>query len=46
MIRDSLYRWLRGSAEDKALLAAWSLPQKASWVDHVNDPLTESEVAK
>jgi putative transposase len=41
----SLYRWLRGSTEDKALLAAWPLPRKASWVDHVNDPLTEAELA-
>jgi len=41
----SLYRWLRGSAEDKALLAAWPLPRKASWIDHVNDPLTEAELA-
>jgi len=41
----SLYRWLRGSAEDKKLLATWPLPRKASWVDHVNDPLTEAELA-
>ena len=41
----SLFRWLRGSAEDKALLAAWPLPRKASWVDFVNDPLTEAELA-
>ena len=41
----SLFRWLRGSAEDKALLAAWPLPRKASWVDHVNDPLPAAELA-
>jgi putative transposase len=41
----SLYRWLRGSAEDRELLAAWPLPRKASWVDHVNEPLTEAELA-
>jgi REP-associated tyrosine transposase len=41
----SLYRWLRGSQEDKALLASWPLPRKPSWVDHVNTPLTESELA-
>jgi putative transposase len=39
----SLYRWMRGSAEDKALLAAWPLPRKANWVDHVNSPQTEAE---
>ena len=41
----SLYRWLRGSAEDNQLLAAWPLPRKANWVDHVNAPQTESELA-
>jgi putative transposase len=41
----SLYRWLRGSAEDKTLLATWPLPRRAGWVDHVNTPLTESELA-
>ena len=41
----SLYRWLRSSAEDKALLAAWPLPRKANWLDHVNAPQTEGELA-
>jgi putative transposase len=41
----SLYRWQRGSAEDKSLLAAWPLPRKAGWVDHVNTPLTERELS-
>jgi putative transposase len=41
----SLYRWQRGSAEDKSLLAAWPLPRKAGWVDYVNAPLTQSELA-
>ena len=40
----SLYRWLRGSAEDKALLAPWPLSRKASWVAHVNTPHTEAEL--
>ena len=40
----SLYRWLRGSADAKALLAAWPLARKAGWLDHVNEPLTESEL--
>lgn len=39
----SLYRWLRGSAEDQQLLSAWPLPRRAGWVDHVNEPLTEPE---
>lgn len=41
----SLYRWLRGSQEDRELLAAWPLPRKPGWVDHVNQPLTEAELA-
>jgi putative transposase len=41
----SLHRWLRGNAEDQALLASWPLPRKASWVEHVNEPLTEAELA-
>jgi putative transposase len=41
----SLYRWLRGSAEDRQLLAAWPLPRKPSWVAHVNAPQTEAELA-
>jgi putative transposase len=41
----SLYRWLRGSGEDKELLATWPLPRKAGWVDPVNEPLTEAELA-
>jgi REP-associated tyrosine transposase len=41
----SLYRWLQGSAEEKALLAAWPLPRQPSWVDHVNIPQTDAELA-
>ena len=40
----SLYRWLRGTPEEKSLLAAWPQPRRASWVDHVNAPQTELEV--
>jgi putative transposase len=41
----SLYRWLYWSADAKALLAAWPLPRKANWVEHVHEPLTEAELA-
>lgn len=41
----SLYRWLRGSAEDRQLLAAWPMPRKPSWTDYVNAPQTVSELA-
>jgi putative transposase len=40
----SLYRWVRGSAEDKDLLAAWPLPRRPRWVEHVNAPQTEAEM--
>lgn len=41
----SLYRWLRGSAEDRRLLAAWPSPRPGGWVGHVNSPQTEAELA-
>lgn len=41
----SLHRWLRGSAEDRRLLAAWPLPRHAKWAQHVNEPLSEAELA-
>jgi putative transposase len=40
----SLYRWLRGSTADKALLAAWPLARKPDWVAHVNAAQTEAEL--
>lgn len=40
----SLYRWLRGSAEDRKLLAAWPVPRPARWVEQVNGPQTEAEL--
>ena len=41
----SLYRWLRGSAEGRRLLAAWPMPRPAKWVARVNAPQTEAELA-
>jgi putative transposase len=40
----SLWRWLRSSTDDKALLAAWPLARKPGWIDHVNSPQTEAEL--
>lgn len=40
----SLYRWRQGTPAEKQLLAAWPLPRRAGWVDHVNTPLTEAEL--
>ena len=41
----SLYRWLRGSADDRRLLAAWPVPRQPGWLKHVNTPQTEAELA-
>ena len=41
----SLHRWLRGSAEDRQLLAPWPLPRKSGWTEFVNTPQTEAELA-
>jgi putative transposase len=40
----SLFRWQRGTVEDSKLLAAWPVPRKAGWIDHVNLPQTEGEL--
>jgi putative transposase len=40
----SLYRWLRGSSDDRALLATWPVPRQPGWIDHVNAPQTEAEL--
>jgi putative transposase len=41
----SLFRWLHGPAQDKPPLAAWPLARKAGWVEHVNAPQNEAELA-
>ncbi len=41
----SLARWLRGSRIDRKLLATWPLSRKPNWVDQVNAPQTEVELA-
>jgi putative transposase len=41
----SLYRWLRGSAEDRKLLSAWPRPRGSGWVAQVNAPQTDLELA-
>jgi putative transposase len=40
----SLLRWMRGSSEDKQLLAAWPVSRRPSWVEHVNAPQSEAEL--
>lgn len=41
----SLYRWKHGTPKEKSLLAAWPLARWPGWVDHVNMPQTEAELA-
>jgi putative transposase len=41
----SLWRRESGSTVDRALLSPWPLPRPRSWLEHVNSPQTEGEVA-
>ena len=41
----SLWRRESGSAEDRALLTRWPLPLPRNWLEHVNMPQTEAELA-
>jgi putative transposase len=41
----SLFRWQQGSAREKSLLAAWPLPRRPGWIEHVNRPPSEAELA-
>ncbi|MBI2479978.1 MAG: transposase [Planctomycetia bacterium] len=42
---NSLYRWKYGTGKQKSLLATWPLPRRAGWLEYVNVPQTESELA-
>ncbi len=41
----SLYRWQRGSVKESELLAVWPMRRLADWVQEVNAPQTEAELA-
>ena len=41
----SLWRRCGGECEHAVTLAAWPLPRWAGWVEHVNGPQTEAELA-
>ena len=41
----SLHRWQQGNMQEKSLLAAWPLRRLANWVDEVNTPQAEAELA-
>ena len=39
----SLYHWKQRSTEKQPLLSPWPLRRKQSWLEHVNQPLTDRE---
>jgi len=41
----SLYRWYSGTGAEKELLSAWALRRNAGWLEHVNSPQAEAELA-
>ena len=41
----SLYRWHRGTPEQKALLSPWPVRRSANWIEHVNEPQTDEELS-
>ena len=36
--------WLRGTDDDKELLARWPISRRPNWVEQVNAPLTAAEL--
>ena len=41
----SLWRWLQKAESEPALLSPWPLPRLPRWVERVNEPLTDDELA-
>jgi putative transposase len=41
----SLYRWQHGTINDKPVLAPWPLPRNADWIEYVNTPQSDAELA-
>ena len=41
----SLHRWKSGTAEEKRLLSPWPLQRRGGWLDYVNTPQSEAELA-
>ena len=41
----SLYRWQRGTPKERSLLTAWPLARRPGWLDQVNTPQSEAELA-
>ncbi len=41
----SLWRWSKGTHSDKALISPWPVRRTPHWMDYVNEPQTENELA-
>ncbi len=41
----SLHRWKHAAAKEKQLLSAWPLPRRGGWLNYVNAPQSEAELA-
>ena len=41
----SLHRWSSGIAAEKELLSPWPVRRNAGWLEHVNSPQTDAELA-
>jgi putative transposase len=41
----SLWRWLQSDKVAAELLSAWPIPRSPNWVERVNEPLTDRELA-
>jgi putative transposase len=41
----SLWRWMQPTGSDPALLSPWPIPRSPNWVQRVNSPLSERELA-
>ena len=41
----SLHRWKHGTLAERSLLAAWPLARRPGWIEHVNAPQTDAELA-
>ena len=41
----SLWRWLQPTEPDPCLLSPWPIPRRSNWLERVNEPLTDQELA-
>jgi len=41
----SLWRWLQPTEPAPCLLSPWPIPRRSNWIERVNEPLTDKELA-